>query len=74
MFKPKSPLGKENSRIGIFMNDYEKAGNHYPNPPSPFSQTLLKTKKLREQPPQQPEHHPPAFNRHRTLELNLECD
>jgi hypothetical protein len=59
------------------MNEYEKTGTHnqYPNPPSPFSQNLMKTKKLREQmPSDQSTYNLPTFNRHKAVELNLECD
>jgi len=45
MFKPKSPLGKENTRIGTYFNDIGKTTHSpYPNPHSPFSQNLNKNK------------------------------
>ena len=74
MFKPKSPIGKENTRIGTYFNDTSKTVlSPYPNPHSPFSHNLNKTKSQKEH--QHYEyHHQPNFTRNNTNDLSLECD
>jgi hypothetical protein len=51
IFKPKSPLGKENTRVAGFFNEYIKSGGatHYPNPHSPISQNYMKSKAIKDQ-------------------------
>lgn len=45
IFKPKSPIGKENARTAGYFNEYSKlAPSQYPNPHSPISQNYFKSK------------------------------